>query len=96
MSTGELHRRTMGQELSTSGSLDVDQLRMMMNLAQLEQGLRQRPAGEESQTDHAWDPKDCSPNINLTQNDCVVSLSFKLWLIVRLSTCKDTISSKEA
>ncbi|KAI0243224.1 SPRY domain-containing SOCS box protein 2 [Lamellibrachia satsuma] len=63
----------MGQEASSLGGSDVDQLRMLMNLAQLEQGLRQHPAGETSQADHAWDSDDCSPNFTLTQDGRVAN-----------------------
>lgn len=77
----------MGQEVSSLGGSDVDQLRMLMNLAQLEQGLRQHPAGETSQADHAWDSDDCSPNLTLTQDGRFVSGRFQRILSIYPHAC---------
>ena len=59
----------------------VERLKFLVDLVELEQSLRQHPAGEASQADHAWDPNGCSPNIRLTGDDCIVSNMFKRRLL---------------
>ena len=72
-------KRREGDISRSSG--DVDRLKLLLDLVELERSLRQHPAGEASQADHAWDPNDCSPNISLTGNDCIVSNMFKRRLL---------------
>ena len=66
-------RQRMGQDESRLAGADPDRLELLLNLMKLERVLRDNPAGEGSQIDHAWDADDCSPNLALRQNGLVVS-----------------------
>ncbi|KAI0232664.1 SPRY domain-containing SOCS box protein 2 [Lamellibrachia satsuma] len=61
----------MGQDESRLAGADPDHLELLLNLMKLERVLRDNPAGEGSQIDHAWDADDCSPNLALRQNGLV-------------------------
>ena len=56
-----------------AGGGDTDQLELLLNLIKLERMLRDNPAGEGSQIDHAWDADDCSPSLSIRQNGLLVS-----------------------
>ncbi|KAI0239069.1 SPRY domain-containing SOCS box protein 2 [Lamellibrachia satsuma] len=62
-------KRRKGDISRNSGG--VDRLKSPLDLVELEQSLRQHPAGKANQADHAWDPNGCSPNIRLTGDDCI-------------------------
>ncbi|KAI0232663.1 SPRY domain-containing SOCS box protein 2 [Lamellibrachia satsuma] len=64
-------RQRMGQDESRLAAADPDRLELLLNLMKLERVLRDNPAGEGSQIDHAWDADDCSPNLALRQNGLV-------------------------